>query len=91
MKNKYSRTYTFCEKYLSCKYCDLNYIGGTNEPGFCQEYSIDNLDTWDDTRLKEKAVNCLNFVPRPSRVDFGSIRTMMSNYGDNHKRWYEED
>jgi len=88
MINKYSRTYTFHEKYLSCAYCDLNYVQ-SGDPGFCQEYSITGLDTWTEEHLKQKAVDCPNFVPRVDRV--GSIRTMFSAYGDDRKRWYEGD
>lgn len=88
MSNKYSRTYTFTEEYLSCKYCDLNYTADGG-PGFCQEYSL-TMGNWEDQRLRATAVRCPNFVPRPDRVESGGIRTMISKYGDGHKRWYEE-
>jgi hypothetical protein len=90
MENKYSRTYTFNESYLSCYYCDLNYRADISGPGFCQEYSVD-LDILTDENLRSKAVGCPNFVPRASRVENGGIRTMISKYGDGHVRWYEKE
>jgi hypothetical protein len=93
-----ARTYIWCEAFMSCKFCDLNYVQ-SGDPGYCQQYGIrftpDGNPVSGDKTSKEIAVGCKTFVPHMRRIakesGCGSLRVAIESYEDGGERWYEGD